>query len=43
LSEFDLKGSIINRYVHPPFEVAKNCLKDVNLQQLSKELKFLRF
>ena len=31
LSEFDLKGSIINREVHPPFEVSKNCLKDVNL------------
>ena len=31
LSEFDLKGSIINREVYPPFEVAKNCLKDVNL------------
>mmetsp|Transcript_5702 Transcript_5702/g.7671 ORF Transcript_5702/g.7671 Transcript_5702/m.7671 type:complete len:174 (-) Transcript_5702:837-1358(-) len=43
LSEFDLKGSIINREVHQPFEVAKNCLKDVNLMTLSKELKFLRF
>ena len=30
LSEFDLKGSIINREVHSPFTM-KDCLKDVNL------------
>ena len=42
LSEFDLKGSIINREVHMPFTM-KNCLKDVNLLKISKEEKFLRF
>jgi len=29
--------------VHPPFEIAKNCLKDVNLLNISKDQKFLRF
>ena len=43
LSEFDLKGSIINREVHLPFEIEKNCLKDVNLQCISAKDKFLRF
>ena len=43
ISEFDLKGSIINREVHEPFVVEKNCLKDVNLQKISKNDKFLRF
>ena len=42
LSEFDLKGSIINREVHMPFTM-KDCLKDVNLQTISKDNKFLRF
>lgn len=42
LSEFDLKGSIINREVHMPFTM-KDCLKDVNLQAISKDDKFLRF
>ena len=42
LSEFDLKGSIINREVHMPFTM-KDCLKDVNLMNISKEDKFLRF
>lgn len=41
-SEFDLKGSIINREVHMPFTM-KDCLKDVNLQRISKQDKFLRF
>ena len=35
-SEFDLKGSIINREVHN-YSMQK-CLKDVNLQNISKEL-----
>ena len=43
LSEFDLKGSIINREVHQPFTIEKNCLKDVNLMEISKTEKFLRF
>ena len=43
ISEFDLKGSIINREVHEPFVIEKNCLKDVNLQKISKNDKFLRF
>ena len=30
ISEFDLKGSIINREVHMPFTM-KDCLKDLNL------------
>ena len=42
ISEFDLKGSIINREVHQPFTM-KDCLKDVNLQEISKDMKFLRF
>lgn len=42
LSEFDLKGSIINREVHQPFTM-KDCLKDVNLMEYSKTEKFLRF
>ena len=42
LSEFDLKGSTINRNVHMPFTM-KDCLKDVNLTTISKEDKFLRF
>lgn len=42
ISEFDLKGSIINREVHQPFTM-KDCLKDVNLQTISKDDKFLRF
>ena len=42
LSEFDLKGSIINREVHQPFTM-KDCLKDVNLQTISKSDPFLRF
>ena len=42
LSEFDLKGSIINREVHMPFTM-KDCLKDVNLQAISKDDKFMRF
>lgn len=42
LSEFDLKGSIINREVHQPFTMS-NCLKDVNLMEYSKIEKFLRF
>ena len=42
LSEFDLKGSIINREVHMPFTM-KDCLKDVNLQTITKDDKFLRF
>ena len=42
LSEFDLKGSIINREVHQPFTM-KDCLKDVNLQEHSKDNKFLLF
>lgn len=40
-SEFDLKGSIINRIV-PNGKLTK-CLKDVNLQEFSKELQFLKF
>ena len=40
-SEFDLKGSIINREVMNA-QLTK-CLKDVNLQVISKQLKFLRF
>ena len=43
LSEFDLKGSIINRNVRPPFIVTKDCLKDVNLLTITKGDKFLRF
>ena len=42
LSEFDLKGSIINREVHQPFTM-KDCLKDVNLMTISKNDQFLRF
>jgi hypothetical protein len=42
ISEFDLKGSIINREVHMPFTM-KDCLKDVNLMKLAKNEKFLRF
>ena len=42
ISEFDLKGSIINREVHQPFTM-KDCLKDLNLQKISKDDKFLRF
>ena len=30
ISEFDLKGSIINREVHMPYTM-KDCLKDLNL------------
>lgn len=40
--EFDLKGSIINREVHMPFD-KKDCLKDVNLQTITKDKKYLRF
>ena len=29
--------------MHPPFDIAKNCLKDVNLLTISKDDKFLRF
>ena len=42
LSEFDLKGSTINREVHMPFTM-KDCLKDLNLTAISKDDKFLRF
>ena len=42
ISEFDLKGSIINREVQMPFTM-KDCLKDVNLIDISKKDKFLRF
>ena len=42
ISEFDLKGSTINRRVHEPFTL-KNCLKDINLLEITKEDKFLRF
>jgi len=42
ISEFDLKGSIINREVHMPYTM-KDCLKDVNLIDITKEDKFLRF
>ena len=41
-SEFDLKGSVVNRKVHMPFTL-KDCLKDLNLIELAKEEKFLRF
>lgn len=34
VSQFDLKGSVINREVHEPFQVKKNCLKDLNLLSL---------
>ena len=33
ISEFDLKGSTINRYVPQPFTM-KDCLKDVNVDNL---------
>jgi len=43
MSEFDLKGSIINRHV-PNGKMTK-CLKDVNLQEITKQpdFQFLRF
>lgn len=40
-SEFDLKGSIINREVVNG--KLNKCLKDVNLKKFSKELQFLKF
>ena len=43
LSEFDLKGSIINREVEGKFDVARDCLKDVNLLTITNKDKFLRF
>lgn len=45
LSEFDLKGSIINRKVHGigASDISKNCLKDVNLLDITKDDRFLRF
>lgn len=42
ISEFDLKGSIINREVHMPFTM-KDCLKDVNLQKIKDKNEFLFF
>ena len=39
---FDLKGSIINRFV-PEWNEAGDCLKDVNLMEIAKEKKFLNF
>lgn len=43
ISEFDLKGSFINREVYPPFKVKKNCLKDRNLLEIAKKDQFLLF
>lgn len=43
ISEFDLKGSIVNRVVHQPFLVEKNCLKDLNLLEISAKTPFLHF
>ena len=40
-SEFDLKGSMINREVFN--FTMKDCLKDKNLLEISKNTKFLRF
>lgn len=42
ISEFDLKGSMINREVHMPFTM-KDCLKDKNLLAHSKKEPFLKF
>jgi len=39
---FDLKGSIINRFV-PEWNEPGDCLKDVNLLEIAKEKKFLNF
>lgn len=35
ISEFDLKGSTVNREVHKPFTM-KDCLKDLNLKAIAK-------
>lgn len=40
-SEFDLKGSMVNREVFK--YTMKDCLKDKNLLAISKQMKFLRF
>ena len=42
ISEFDLKGSLINREVMKPFTM-KDCLKDINLLEIQKKDNFLRF
>lgn len=42
ISEFDLKGSMINREIMPPFTM-KDCLKDKNLLRHSRTEPFLKF
>ena len=42
ISEFDLKGSTVNRVCHQPFTM-KDCLKDINFLKISQEDQFLMF